>query len=394
MVDVTIEFEDVAVPIPVMTRLSQPDRDAVISDREAAIKIYQQPYRDFLKGQLGAVTQTPLWIINALQVQMKAGDVIGIVDTWPDVINITVSHSNITPETTGTVFRQGTGIADLRALGLSTPWWGLLGVIDSTPLDTSHPTYSSRVERYVDCNSCLENFIGICYRWGCADATGVPTPDSNTYASHASDMVYRVIGGNGPTGSADGGALQDAEVRVYKIANTDAVASALQNAVSVGARAVDMSLSLDLTPGDGCARNTDYSGLNSIIRRAVHTGTIFVKSAGNDGNDPRHRILWPMLLLCTATACALTDEVAVQANRVDTTEQCYWPPEIVGHSPRTTIAVDQRTIAVDPTTNTIWLFQSRTHAETLGFEVCGAANCGDHATPDSVDGLEPCPNDE
>jgi len=124
MVDVTIEFEDVAVPIPVMTRLSQPDRDAVISDREAAIKIYQQPYRDFLKGQLGAVTQTPLWIINALQVQMKAGDVIGIVDTWPDVINITVSHSNITPETTGTVFRQGTGIADLRALGLSTPWWG------------------------------------------------------------------------------------------------------------------------------------------------------------------------------------------------------------------------------------------------------------------------------
>lgn len=293
MVDVTIEFEDVAVPIPVMTRLSQPDRDAVISDREAAIKIYQQPYRDFLKGQLGAVTQTPLWIINALQVQMKAGDVIGIVDTWPDVINITVSHSNITPETTGTVFRQGTGIADLRALGLSTPRWGILGVIDSTPLDTSHPTYSSRVERYVDCNSCLENFIGICYRWGCADATGVPTPDSNTYASHASDMVYRVIGGNGPTGSADGGALQDAEVRVYKIANTDAVASALQNAVSVGARAVDMSLSLDLTPGDGCARNTDYSGLNSIIRRAVHTGTIFVKSAGNDGNDPGCTLTYP-----------------------------------------------------------------------------------------------------
>lgn len=116
MVDVTIEFEDVAVPIPVMTRLSQPDRDAVISDREAAIKIYQQPYRDFLKGQLGAVTQTPLWIINALQVQMKAGDVIGIVDTWPDVINITVSHSNITPETTGTVLRDPPMVVRCRTL--------------------------------------------------------------------------------------------------------------------------------------------------------------------------------------------------------------------------------------------------------------------------------------
>jgi hypothetical protein len=77
-----------------------------------------------------------------------------------------------------------------------------------------------------------------------------------------------------------GGIAQEAEVLYYIAEFGSDVASAINDAVALGADIINMSMS---PTGDYC-HNSSFSGLRSAIQTATNSGVLVVVSAGNDGD--------------------------------------------------------------------------------------------------------------
>jgi len=289
IVSITIELDESGLaPLPAnLVHMSDAVREAIIVDRITESETVQKDLSDWLETK-GAVEITPLWIINALQVDLPAASAIAAA-SWPGVINITRNSGTIVEEQPVNYVREVTGIDDLLAdtgLGEPTRRIALIEVEDAI---TQHHAFwttapATRAQN-VDCNA-LRGLTPL--RGRKCENVG----SGNTANTHATRMSAFAAAAAHPSVSYPGGVHPSAEISVMVIKRKLAAwARAIENSVRRGATIVNMSLGsvaldendeLDPTiPQWGCDRRHDRASLNAIIRRATDLGQLVVKSAGN-----------------------------------------------------------------------------------------------------------------
>ena len=286
IVSITIELDESGLaPLPAnLVHMSDAVREAIIVDRITESETAQKDLSDWLETK-GAVEITPLWIINALQVDLPAASAIAAA-SWPGVINITRNSGTIVEEQPVNYVREVTGIDDLLAdTGLGEPT-RRIALLEAERAITQHHAFwttapTTRAQN-VDCNT-LRGVTPL--RGRKCENVG----SGNTAANHATRMSAFAAAAVHPSVNFPGGVNPSAEVSVMVVGTKVAAwARAIENSVRRGATIVNMSLGLGESDFDlpqwGCNRAFDRAGLNAILRRATDLGQLVHKSAGNFGH--------------------------------------------------------------------------------------------------------------
>lgn len=280
------------------------DRAGRVAERNEAVLRSQRPVVAELRS-LGVRSIGSLWIANIVTAEMPASEARTFLERHPEVS--ASLNAPMVPEWNGTQYRASTGPAAGRMLaaGFNGDPAGTaryrLAMIEGQPNNwpslQNHPDFresstdsTTRIQNVEDCNTCVSTFLGICNGWAC-----VATADRTAASNHGNRTTHIAMGsieqGQDSTVTSTtervlrSGVANEVVADYYGITDCDAVARALQAAVSRGTDVVNMSIGTSDWGGGFCNRSGNCGGLNEVIRNSANAGMVIVKSAGNTGGS-------------------------------------------------------------------------------------------------------------
>lgn len=315
LVELTVTFPDRDIPsLDGVARLPLLERAERIARREAASAESLDQFRAEARA-LGATSASTIWLTNSLQVRMPAARAAEFLRNHPDA-NASL-NGQLAAEWSGRQVRLQTGGDRLVTAGFHGDPPGSaryrIGLIEiqndgpNWPART-HPAFresssdpTSRISVVEDCNACTQEFLGICFEWGCrsVNPTGPTTGHGDVVAWVAAGSIEQgqdpaVVDPNARQFRS--GIAPEPLLDYYGVNDCDAVSRALQRAVARGVDVVNMSFRADFTAGptSSCDAAMNCGGINEAIRAATDAGVVVVKSAGNLGqSDPNCGLTYP-----------------------------------------------------------------------------------------------------
>lgn len=315
LVDLTLTFPDDDLPsIAEVARLPSAERAALVAEREEAS--FEGLHTVLSEARsLGARSTSVLWLTHSLQATVPASRAAVLVTRHPTA---TASiNGRLAMEWDGGRVRSQTGGSRLVTAGYDgdppgTPRYRM-AIIEAQndgpnwPVRT-HPAFresgtdsTSRISIVENCNACIQEFLGICFEWGCR-----PVSPSGSGIDHGTIVTW-VAAGSIEQGQDPGipdpgqrrrrsGVAPEPIIDYFGVNDCDAVSRALQRAVARGVDVVNMSFRGDFVLADtsSCDASMNCGGINEAIRAATDAGILVVKAAGNLGNrDPDCSITYP-----------------------------------------------------------------------------------------------------
>lgn len=146
------------------------------------------------------------------------------------------------------------------------------------------PSGASRIVKNVGCFTTLAGVL-------CGPSTNLGGMDSDN--SHGTRITAAIAGSieggqdpvfagtNTPDPIRRSGPASEAAIAYYSGDSCAAIAKSIDLAVLDGAQVINMSLGLDVVPGNFCRRTMDCGGVNAALRSALAAGVLVFKSSGN-----------------------------------------------------------------------------------------------------------------